>query len=230
MSSVLKFALILLAAAVLAIGARALYVSSLNRQAAPDPDIRVRVATADLPEGLLLRDSDLAWKSLPRGQIPKDAVREDAHAEINGALLRRRMAAGAVLHGGDMIRPDAPGFLAAALKPGLRAVSVPVNDVSGNAGLIQPGDYVDMILTQQLGKRGDTADTRRVASETVVRNARIIAVGTSFQRGSDDSKPTRPHRDHRSRAAHRRSRHRRGGTRHPVAGAAQFRHQRPRHH
>jgi pilus assembly protein CpaB len=189
MSSALKFALILLAAAVLATGARALYVGSLNRQAAPDPDIRVRVAAADLPEGLLLRDSDLAWKALPRGQVPKDAVREDAHADVNGALLRRRLAAGDTLHGANMIRPDAPGFLAAALKPGLRAVSVPVNDVSGNAGLIQPGDYVDLILTQQLGQRGDTADTRRVASETIVRNARVIAVGSSFQRNADDSNP-----------------------------------------
>lgn len=193
MSTVLKFALILFAAAILAMGARAMYVSSLNRPAAPDAEVRIRVTAADLPAGLLLRDGDLAWKAVPRDQVPSNAVVDGARQPaVRGALLRHAMEAGSVLHAGDMILPDAPGFLAAALRPGLRAVSVPVNDVSGNAGLIQPGDYVDMILTQQMGRRGDTgADQHRVVSETVVERARVIAVGSSFQRESDTLKPTR---------------------------------------
>lgn len=93
----------------------------------------------------------------------------------------------------DVIRSDAPGFLAATLQPGMRAVSVPVNDVSGNAGLIQPGDYVDMILTQRLGGRASSVGSNlaRVVSETVVEHARIIAVGSSFQRDSGVSSASR---------------------------------------
>ena len=63
MTSVLKFALILFAAAILAMGARAMYISSLNRPAAPDPEVRIRVTAAALPAGLLLRDGDLTWQA-----------------------------------------------------------------------------------------------------------------------------------------------------------------------
>lgn len=174
-------------AAVLAIGARAMYVGSLNQKAAPSPDVRIRVTAAELPAGLLLRDSDLAWKTVHRNKMPKDAIVEGTtQAVVAGALVRHRLEAGAVLHAADVIAAGSPDFLAAALKPGLRAVTVPVDDVSGNAGLIQPGDYVDMILTQRMGKGGDMGpDQRRVVSETVVENARVIAVGSSLQRASD---------------------------------------------
>lgn len=191
-SSVLKFALILLAAAVLAVGARALFIARQQPAvavAAPQPDVLVRVAAADLPAGLLLRDNDLDWKSYPRSDVPKGALQEgNTQAELIGVLLRHRLDAGEPIVSTNIIRPDAPGFLAAALKPGMRAVSVPIDDVSGHAGLIQPGDYVDMILTQNL-KHGDDygGGQSGVVSETVVEKARVIAVGSSFQAQRDDS-------------------------------------------
>jgi pilus assembly protein CpaB len=58
--------------------------------------------------------------------------------------------------------------------------------VSGNAGLIEPGDYVDLLLTQQMGNRAQTADLS-VSSETVVQHVRVLAVGSVIQRPKDDS-------------------------------------------
>src|SRR5690606_9546472 len=185
LSSVLKLALILLAAAVLAVGARAAYIA---RQApavtaAPAPtDVRVRVAAADLPAGLLLRDTDLEWKAYRESQVPQGALREGSpEAELSGVLVRHALEEGQLIVAGSIIRPDAPGFLAAALKPGMRAVSVPIDEVSGHAGLILPGDYVDMILTQTLRHDDDDGRKNAVVSETLVKNVRVIAVGTSFQ-------------------------------------------------
>lgn len=189
MSSVLKFALVLLLAIIFAVVARFMYMNSQAKQNAPEPDIHILVAAADLPAGLLLRESDLDWQLSPRNKAPKGAIVQDtSQANVLGSLLRHKVQAGTVLLAGDMIRPDAPGFLAAALKPGLRAVSVPINDVSGNAGLIQPGDYVDMILTQNLSSGGDFGrNDNQVVSETVVSNVRVIAVGSSFTRDNDKS-------------------------------------------
>ena len=185
LSSVLKLAVILLAAAVLGVGARAAYIArqvpELKTTEAPT-DIRVRVAAADLPAGLLLRDSDLAWKAYPRSGVPVDALQEgSAEAELSGVLVRYPLEAGKLVVANNIIRPDAPGFLAAALKPGMRAVSVPIDEVSGHAGLILPGDYVDMILTQKLSHDDDDGRKNAVVSETLVENVRVIAVGTSFQ-------------------------------------------------
>lgn len=193
MSSVLKFVLILLAAIILAIGARILYINSQTPREVADPDVRLLAVTGDLPAGLLLRDSDLAWQPTPKSKVPRNALVEgSSQAEVAGALLRQKLEAGSLLKSTDIIRPDAPGFLAAALKPGMLAVSVPVDDVSGNAGLIQPGDYVDMILTQRLGGQGDfNRGEKQVVSETVVEQVRVIAVGSSFQRSTDDAGPIR---------------------------------------
>lgn len=193
MSSVFKFALILLAATILAIGARILYVNSLTAKEAPDPEVLIRTAVTDLPAGLLLREGDMAWTPVSKSRVPKDAVQKgSAQSELVGALLRHKIVAGGVLKNTGVIRPDAPGFLAAALRPGTVAVSVPINNVSGNAGLIRPGDYVDMILTQHLEGGGDFSGRgKRVVSETVVEQVRVIAVGSSFKQNSDKEDSTR---------------------------------------
>jgi pilus assembly protein CpaB len=64
----------------------------------------------------------------------------------------------------------------------MRAVSVAVDAVSGSAGLIWPGDRVDLILTQALDDPTLTAG-RRVAAETVLSDARVIAVDQQLVQG-----------------------------------------------
>ncbi|WP_104012300.1 Flp pilus assembly protein CpaB [Burkholderia anthinoferrum] len=178
----LRMAVLIIAAAVGAFVLRQLYVAA-STQAAPGAasDVNVRVAAADLPEGLLLRDNDLAWKRIPSAQVPAGAfVESQPGAELKGALLRNRVDAGTPIRADNVIPAGAPDFLAAALQPGMRAISVPVDDVSGNAGLIQPGDFVDVVLTQQIGGSATTPGT--FEAETVVRRARVLAVGSEFQR------------------------------------------------
>lgn len=195
MSSLLKFALILLAAAVLTVIVRVLFVSGSDENISREDNIRVRVAAATLPAGLLMREGDLSWKTYTKSQLPKGALVEGSDdAILYGALVRRQVTAGTPITAEDIIRPNAPGFLAAVLKPGSRAVSVPIDDVSGNAGLIQPGDFVDIILTQRLNQAENSlnAKNRLVVSETVVERVRVIAVGSEFQRRIDEnSKPNR---------------------------------------
>ncbi|RQR40259.1 Flp pilus assembly protein CpaB [Burkholderia sp. Bp9143] len=177
-----RMAVLIIAAAVGAVILRQLYVAASTPSAPGEAaEVRVRVAAADLPEGLLLRDNDLAWKRMPRTQVPAGAfVESQPDADLKGALLRNRVDAGAPIRADNVIPSGAPDFLAAALQPGMRAISVPVDDVSGNAGLIQPGDFVDVVLTQEIGGSATTPGT--FEAETVVRRARVLAVGSEFQR------------------------------------------------
>ncbi|WP_026132249.1 Flp pilus assembly protein CpaB [Pandoraea sp. B-6] len=190
MPSLLKTVILLIFAVIGAVVFRALFIAASQPGPARPPVMdRVRVAAADLPEGMLLRDSDLAWKDLPHKQVPQGALVKSQGSEADGAdlkgdVLRHAARAGTPLGTADVITPSAPGFLAAALKPGMRAISVAIDDVSGNAGLIQPGDYVDVLLTQQLGGPAGVpgAMARAVESETVVSRVRVLAVGSVFQR------------------------------------------------
>lgn len=190
MSNIIKIGMLLVGALLCALIVR-VAVGSLSRPSqAVVTTSKVRVSTADLPQGLLLRDEDLGWKNLPASEIPPNAVIAGAPGapEFKGALLRHPVASGVVLVAEDVILPNAPGFLAATLKPDMRAVSVAVDDVSGNAGLIQPGDYVDLLLTQQMDRRTDSADLS-VSSETVVEHVRVLAVGSEIKRPKDDNTP-----------------------------------------
>jgi pilus assembly protein CpaB len=59
----------------------------------------------------------------------------------------------------------------------MRAVTFGISETSGVAGLVFPGDRVDMLLTQDLsGQNGESGEARR-ASETVLENVRILAIG-----------------------------------------------------
>ncbi|MDB5988917.1 MAG: cpaB [Herbaspirillum sp.] len=196
MSRILKFVGLIVVAIIGALILRSLFIAASHPAAAGTQAMaRIRAAAADLPDGLLLRDSDLIWKNVPSAQVPAGALVEGAAAadgadnDLKGDLLRHAVHAGTPLGLADVITPNAPGFLAAALKPGMRAISVAIDDVSGNAGLIQPGDYVDVLLTQTLGDAAkDTrAAGRGVESETVVNRVRVLAVGSAFQRPKENA-------------------------------------------
>ncbi|CAN7662671.1 Flp pilus assembly protein CpaB [Paraburkholderia terricola] len=183
MSNVIKIGLLVLGAILIALIVRAV-VAGLSRPSAPEASTeKVRISAADLPQGLLLRDEDMIWKPIPVADVPPNAIVQGASGavELKGALLRHPIASGALIVADDVILPGAPGFLAATLKPEMRAVSVAVDDVSGNAGLIQPGDYVDLLLTQQMDRRTDSPELA-VSSETVVERVRVLAVGSEIQR------------------------------------------------
>jgi pilus assembly protein CpaB len=85
------------------------------------------------------------------------------------------LAAGEPLNVSELVRPSERQFLAAALKPGTRAVSIAVDAPQSAAGLILPGDQVDVILTQSFADTGTDPALRTVA-ETVLHDVRVIAI------------------------------------------------------
>ena len=129
--------------------------------AAPEPVLRkaVLVAAADLAVGSFVQPDSLRWQDWPDVAVPETyLVRgQGDEAQFVGAVVRRPLIVGQPLTAGSVVKPGERGFLAAVLEPGMRAISVPVDEAAGNAGLIFPGDRVDLILTQTLSADGDPA-------------------------------------------------------------------------
>jgi len=182
--------IIVLLLAVVAAGATAMYArswiqgqqSNVAVVAAPAQEevYEVLVADANLPAGTFVKPQHLRWQRWPTDDVPDTYVLKgtrDKDAMV-GAVVRRGIAEGFPITDGSVVKPGERGFLAAVLAPGMRAVSLPINATSSNAGLIFPGDRVDVILTQTLGA-ADGMATRRV-SETVLRDIRIIAMGSEI--------------------------------------------------
>lgn len=95
-------------------------------------------------------------------------------ADFAGAVVRAKVMPGEPITDGRIVRPGERGFLAAVLKPGTRAISVPINATTGISGFVFPGDKVDMLLTHSI-KQAESAAIRR-ATETVLSDIRVLAV------------------------------------------------------
>lgn len=155
------------------------------------PGIFVLVAARDLPTGSFIRAQDLRWQAWPKGQVAANYIRRKGRRRhtFEGSVVRSRIAAGQPVTANRLVKPGDRGFLAAVLKPGMRAVSVPVNPISDVSGLVFPGDHVDLILENRIKNARDPNAPAHVAGETVLRNLRVIAVGQSTN-DEDKKKPT----------------------------------------
>jgi pilus assembly protein CpaB len=157
-----------------------------NTEALPPPlTVEVLVAARNLPAGTLMKEEDFIRRALASSDVPQAALTStpEITAGLRGALLRRYLDAGSALVAGDILHPRDRGFLAAVLTPGTRAVSIGVDAITGDGGLIWPGDRVDLILTQELGER-DAPLARRVVGETVMTDVRVVAVDQSIAQGA----------------------------------------------
>jgi pilus assembly protein CpaB len=143
------------------------------------------VAARPLPVGTLARADDFTTKSAAADKLPPNAIPDapDVRVNLRGALIRRYVEAGSAVVPLDFMRPRERGFLSAVLAPNTRAVSIGVNVISGVAGLISPGDRVDVILTQEVQQsQGQTLHL--VTSETVLSDVRVLAVDQDIAQGS----------------------------------------------
>lgn len=152
---------------------------------APPAKSMMLVASRPLSAGTLVKDEDFVVREVPPGDLPDGALlqSEEVRVEMRGALLRRYLDAGSAVVRGDVLRPRDRGFLAAVLRPGARAMAVGVDAVTGAAGLIWPGDQVDLILTQEMDA-ASAPISRRIVGETVLTNVRVIAVDQAFTQGA----------------------------------------------
>ena len=146
--------------------------------------VTVLVATHPVRAGNLLKLEDITGKVMTLADAGDDGSIDtpDTRHALAGAMVRSSLGVGDIVRMKDVMRPGDHGFLAAVLGPGMRAVSVGVDTITGTAGLIWPGDRIDLILTQAIGDAAIPVG-RRIASETVLRDVRVIAIDQQLVQG-----------------------------------------------
>ena len=146
---------------------------ALARPAAPQKF--VLVARGAILRGQILKPQDLSWQVWPEGGIDKNYIQVGTRTaeSFAGWVARDPFAAGEPISDAKIVSPGSRGFLAAVLRPGMRAISVPVSATSGISGFVFPGDQVDILITHRLTGHGETAHE---AAETVLQNVRVIGI------------------------------------------------------
>lgn len=142
----------------------------------PPVMVNILVAAHDLRPGTFLRPDDLSITAYGQDAVPPDAERDTAttRAALIGALVSRAVIHDAPISKADLLLSGDHGFLAAILAPGMRAFTIERDQVVADAGLIWPGDRLDLILTQQAGSASQPG--RQIVGETVLTNLRVLAI------------------------------------------------------
>src|SRR6266446_6605862 len=122
------------------------YVQKAPGRTVSIPTTPVVVAASDLDIGAELRREDLRIIEWPANALPADAIHDPK---------------------------DAGAGLPPAIPPGLRAVSVRVNEVIGVAGYVLPGTHVDVVATVS-----PTQNQADMATKVILTNVEVLAAGT----------------------------------------------------
>lgn len=189
-----KKLVLLLGALIIAIGtalaARSIFAGAAAPQAEAVPQQpvgpKVLVANRQLPVGTIITADAIGYQQWPEDLV-KDAYFIDGESDISkliGTVVRFPITAGEPVTQGSLVAPGDRGFLAAALGPGMRAVTVPVSAKTGVAGFVFPGDRVDLVLTQTV--KGNGGGDGLKASETILRNLRVLATDQSTESSTDE--------------------------------------------
>ena len=150
---------------------------------APTTAHKVLVAKGLIRTGHIVKPDDLRWQAWPAGDIAEAYVLEGKRqlSDFVGAVARNPIGPGEPVTEAKLVLTGTRGFMSAVLQPGMRAVSVAISATSAVSGFIYAGDRVDVLLTHTL----NTPNGQHKATETILRNARVIAMDQKV-----DSAPT----------------------------------------
>src|SRR5678816_2728860 len=144
----------LVIAVVTAVMAKNMFTGAGAEQANAAPVVpagpKVLVARKALPVGTIIDAESLAFQAWPKELVQNAYYTEGAAdsdiTKLLGTVVRNEVTAGQPLTRGSVVAPGDRGFLAAALGPGMRAVTVPTDgETGGVGGFLFPGDRVDLV-------------------------------------------------------------------------------------
>lgn len=150
-----------------------LYSRSLQEETAGGQKVTVLVAGEDLPAGGRVTKASLAVRDVPEAYVHPAAIRKGEENQIIGRPVANKITQGQPLLWSDfeLQRSAVSRRLSAAVQKGQRAITIPV-DVSGSlAGMLQPGDHIDILGTFA---RNQGADWSTV---TLLQNVVVLATG-----------------------------------------------------
>jgi len=158
------------------------YVQKIPARTVSIPTTPVVVAASDLDIGAELRREDLRIIEWPANALPADVIHDPKDAVGRGLIMP--VIQNEPILPMKLASKEAGAGLPPAIPPGLRAVSVRVNEVIGVAGYVLPGTHVDVVATVS-----PTQNQHDMTSKVILTNVLVLAAGTKIDRMTDKDKP-----------------------------------------
>jgi pilus assembly protein CpaB len=134
------------------------WLHSLNNVSAPEAEVgpSIVVAGKNLDYGDRIRPSDLRLIRWPAGTVPAGSFSkiEDVAGPGEDRVVLRPMEANEPVLASKVSGNGGKSSLSSIIDADKRAMTIHVNDATGVAGFVQPGDHVDILLTHADGPGG----------------------------------------------------------------------------
>src|SRR5258707_7951736 len=141
-----------------------------------EPGMDIVVAVNDLQVGAKLEDRDVRLARFQQSVIPPGAFTKKSQVVGRGVVLP--VSKGEFILPNKLAAANAGYGMPSLIPPGMRAVSVRVNEVVSVAGFVQPGTRVDVLLTGNPGGANEPQTT------TVLENVAVLATGQRLERNA----------------------------------------------
>jgi pilus assembly protein CpaB len=158
------------------------YVQKMPAKTVTIPTRPVVVAAGDLDVGVELGRNDIRMIDWPANAVPATVI-SDPNEVIGRGLILPVIENEPILPN-KLASKEAGAGLPPAIPPGLRAVSVKVNEVIGVAGYVLPGTRVDVVATVS-----PTQQPGDMTSKVILTNVQVLAAGTRIDRDIEKNKP-----------------------------------------
>ena len=158
------------------------YVQQIPGKTVTIPTTKIAVAGSDLDIGAEITKDSVRLIDWPSNAAPANGISDPN--EVIGRGLVMPMIQNEPFLELKLAPKDAGAGLPPAIPPGLRAVSVKVNEVIGVAGYVLPGTHVDVVATVN-----PTQNATDVTSKVILTNVLVLAAGTKIEQGDKDKKP-----------------------------------------
>jgi pilus assembly protein CpaB len=152
--------------------------------------LEVVVARRDLRRGEPVGPETMAVRSMPREFTPGGAVVPARFDALVGARLLVPMRAGEPLLPASVANADTAS-ISSRVRPGIRAMTITVDEVNSLSGMLQPGDRIDLLLSVRPPVAGGMPSPE--ITRTVMQGIVVLATGRqSRAAGGEDALPGRP--------------------------------------
>ncbi|MCA9570821.1 MAG: Flp pilus assembly protein CpaB [Myxococcales bacterium] len=169
------------------------YQARIDEAKKPEDTVMVIVAARDLYPGVTIEEEDLVAVEIPPRFLPGGVFLSPEH--VVGQRPRERVLANEFIRASRLANPESGEGLNAIIPRDMRAISVEIADGAALSGFLDPGNYVDILVTIA-GLSDDSGRTiQEPETHTLLQSIFVLAVndraqGTAADRASSQGRNT----------------------------------------
>jgi pilus assembly protein CpaB len=162
------------------------YQERIDEAKRPEDTVMVIVAARDLYQGVTITEEDLYGVQIPPRFLPEGVFLSPEH--VVGRIPRERVLANEFVRADRLADPESGVGLNAVIPRGMRAISVEIKDGAALSGFLNPGNYVDVLVTVEPDADEKSAPTE---TKTLMQAVFVLGVNSRAQRETEEQREMR---------------------------------------